>query len=76
MYYIYGLVLEKVDQTKKTHFISLRANINQTSFTGQFYIKWNPQVYYLNMDGMDGFYIAQSLSQAYKKVPVSVSTKE
>lgn len=74
IYYIFGLGLEKVDQTRHTHFISLRSSFNQIRLTEQFYLKWNPQVYYLNMDGKDGVYVAQSLSLAHKKLPVSVST--
>jgi hypothetical protein len=74
MYYIWGIGLEKEDQTNNTHFLSVRAFINQITLTGPFYLNWNPQLYYLNMDGTDGVYIAQTLSLAHKKWPVSVST--
>jgi hypothetical protein len=74
IYYIYGIGLEKADQTKQTHFISLRGSFSKVHLTKQFYLKWSPQIYYLNMDGKDGTYVAHSLSLAHEKLPVSVTT--
>jgi hypothetical protein len=47
--------------------------INDIRLTKQVYLKWDPQVYYLNMDGSDGFYVAQLLTLAHKKIPLSLS---
>jgi hypothetical protein len=37
-------------------------------------VNWNPEVYYLNMDGVDGFYAAHTLSLGHQKVPISLAT--
>jgi hypothetical protein len=74
MYYIYGIGLEKEDQTRNTHFVSFRAYFSQLHLTRQLYLNFNPQVYYLYMDGFDGFYAAYSLSLGHQKIPVSIST--
>jgi hypothetical protein len=42
IYYIYGIGLEKADQTKQTHFISLRGSFSNVHLTEQFYLNWNP----------------------------------
>lgn len=74
MYYIYGLGLEKIDQTRHTHFLSFRAYFNRLHLTKQFFLNFNPQAYYLTLDGVDGFYAAVSLSLGHHKIPVSIST--
>lgn len=73
-YYIYGLGLEKEDQTRHTHFLSFRAYFNRIHLTRRLYFSYNPQVYYLNMDGVDGFYAAQSVSIGHDKIPVSLAS--
>lgn len=35
---------------------------------------WSPQIYYLTMDGTDGYFAAQSLELGHRKVPVSISS--
>lgn len=74
MYYIYGLGLEKEDQTRQTHFISLRAYFSLIPLPGHFSLSWNPQLYYLNLDGTDGFYAAHSLALGHEKIPLSLTT--
>ena len=73
-YYIYGLGLEKEDQTRHTHFLSFRAYFNRIRLTRKTYLNWNPQVYYLSMDGVDGYYAAQSVSIGHDKIPVSLAS--
>ena len=74
IYYIYGLGLEKVDQARNTHFLSLRLFFKQIPLAGQFNLNWNPHVYYLNMDGTGGFYVAHALTIGHGKVPLSLGT--
>ncbi len=74
MYYIYGLGLEKQDQTRHTHFLSLRAYFNRLHLTKQLYLNVNPQFYYLSMDGIDGVYTALSLGLAHGKIPLSITS--
>ena len=73
-YYILGLGLEKVGQTKRTNFISLRAGFSRIPLVKQIYFNWNPEVYYLNLDGTGGFYAAHTLSISHEKVPLSIAT--
>ncbi len=73
-YYIHGFALEEFDPTKHIDYLSLRAHFTQLHFAKQFYLSWNPEVYYLNLYGPGGFYAAQSLSLGHQKIPVSLST--
>lgn len=74
MYYIYGIGMEKEGQTRNTHFISLRAYFNRIPLGKQLFFNWNPQVYYLNMDGTDGYFVAQALDLGHRKFPLSISS--
>lgn len=73
-YYIHGIGLETFDETKHIDFLSFRAFFTQLRLSKQFYLNWNPEVYYLNTYGVDGFYAAQSLSLGHNKLPLSLST--
>jgi hypothetical protein len=73
-YYIHGFALEKFDDTKHIDFLSLRAHFSQLHLSKQFYLNWNPEVYYLNLYGVNGFFTAQSISLGHQKIPVSLST--
>ena len=57
-----------------THFITLNANLSHIKITNQFYMKWMPQCYYLNIDGKDGFYFTSSLTIAKNKCPFYLSS--
>ena len=72
-YYIHGFGLESEGQTKNTDFISLRMGLNMP-FAKKWYFLWNPQVYFLRMDELGGFFAAQSLTLGHKKIPVSLSS--
>jgi hypothetical protein len=73
MYYLYGYSFEK-DVIKNVHYLTLNANFSNIRLPGQFYVKFAPQVYYLNMDKQDGFYFSSVLTLANRKIPLSVST--
>lgn len=72
-YYIHGFALEKFDEIKHVDFLSLRAHFTRLHLSKQFYLSWNPEVYYLNLYGTVGFYTAQSLSLGHQKIPVALS---
>jgi len=74
LYYLFGVGLEEQNQTRQTHFISMRAYFNKIAIGKQLYFNWSPQLYYLNMDGAGGYYAAQSLELGHRKVPVSLSS--
>lgn len=73
-YYIYGWGLEKVDQPKNTHFLSLRSSFNNLRLSKKVFLKWSPQIYYLYVDSKYGFYVAHSLTLNHKDLPISLST--
>lgn len=73
-YYIYGRGLEKEGQSKNTHFISLQFGIREIRLSKEIFLNWNPEIYYMNIDGSDGVYVAQNLTLAHKKLPFSISS--
>ena len=74
IYYLYGRGLEKVDQPKNTHFLSFRVGINQINLSKQVYLKWDPQIYYLNIDQDQGVFLAHTLSVRHRNFPLYLST--
>ncbi|MBK7870581.1 MAG: hypothetical protein IPJ74_07825 [Saprospiraceae bacterium] len=73
LYYLYSIGMEK-ELTKNNHFVSLQPNFNNIPLTKQFYMRFNPQFYYLKLDKQDGFYVASSLTLARENFPFSIST--
>lgn len=73
MYYLYGHGFEK-NVIKNVHFLTLNANFSNISLPNQFYMKFTPQVYYLNMDQQDGVYFTSAITLSNRKAPLSVST--
>jgi hypothetical protein len=74
MYYLWGIGLEREDQTRHTHFISVRAGFNRIPLAAGTHFSWNPQLYYLTLDGTGGFYAAHVFEVGYKTFPLSLSS--
>jgi len=72
MYYLYSRGIEE-ELTRNTNLISLRGSFSNIRLSDQFYTGFNPQVYYLNMDDIDGFYFNSTLTLAKRNFPFSVS---
>jgi hypothetical protein len=72
MYYLYSRGIEE-ELTRNNTMISVRGSFSNIRLSDQFYMRFNPQVYYLNMDNIDGFYINSTLTFARRNIPVSVS---
>jgi hypothetical protein len=72
MYYLYSRGIEK-ELTRNTNLISLRGSFSNIRLSDQFYLRFNPQVYYLNMDDIDGFYFNSTLTLAKRNFPLSIS---
>jgi len=72
LYYLNGHGLDK-GSIKYSHFIALRAGFTNIKLSDQFYLRLNPQVYYLRIENTDGYYFSGSMSLAKKDFPVSVS---
>jgi hypothetical protein len=71
-YLLYSYGIEK-ELVKNNTMISLRAGFSNIRLSDQFYMRFNAQVYYLNMDGIDGFYSNASIFFRKRNFPVSVS---
>jgi len=69
--YIHGF--EK-NTTLNTHLVALRSNFSNIKLSDQFFIRFNPQVYYLKMDEDDGFYLNATITLARRNFPLSVSS--
>jgi hypothetical protein len=72
MYYLYSRGIDP-DATRNTHFLTLNANFSELKLSGQYFVKFVPQVYYLRMNQYDGYYFTSSLTLAKRKSPFSIS---
>jgi hypothetical protein len=70
-YYLFGTGIEK-EVESKNNFLSFRADFNNIPLTQKLYLRFNPQVYYLKIDDLGGFYTAAGLTLAHRKWPISV----
>ncbi len=73
IYYLYGYGIEK-DAIKNGHYLALRSNFTNIKLTKQFFLRFNPQFYYLKMDENDGFYLSSTLTLARRNFPLSISS--
>jgi hypothetical protein len=69
-YYMYIYGVEK-NAIKNTHYFALRAYFSNIRISKQFYIGFNPQVYYLKMDADHGFYLNSTFSISRRNFPLS-----
>lgn len=72
-YYMYIHGFEK-NTTLNTHLVALRSNFSNIKLSDQFFIRFNPQVYFLKMDEYDGFYLNATITLARRNFPLSVSS--
>lgn len=72
MYYLYSHGIEK-DITQNTHLLAFRSGFSNIRLSKQFFLRVNPQIYYLKMDKYDGFYFNSTLALTKKNCPVSVT---
>jgi hypothetical protein len=72
MYYLYGYSLESY-AVRNIHYLTLNANFYRISLPADFHMKFSPQIYYLNMDKQEGYYLSSILTLSRKSFPVSVS---
>jgi hypothetical protein len=72
-YYMYIFGVEKT-AIKNTHYIALRCSFFNIKLFDQFYMRINPQIYYLRMAKDDGFYINGALTLSKRNFPLTIST--
>jgi hypothetical protein len=72
-YYFYAHGLDP-EAFQHTHFVGARAALTNLPISGQFFIQFTPQLYYLWMDRQDGVYVTGVLTLANRKLPFAVSS--
>lgn len=72
LYYLPSIGLQE-DGVKYTNYLALRGYFSNIRISEQFYMRFNPQVYYLKMDEDDGFYASATITLARQNFPLSVS---
>lgn len=72
IYYLYSHGLD-AGTIGNTNFVTLNANFSNIKISKQFFVKFNPQLYYLKLDEHDGFYVTSTLTLAKKNFPLSIS---
>lgn len=73
IYYMYARGLTK-DVTKNTHYLTFRLNFSHIKLFHDFYLRFNPQIYYLRMDDVEGYYMTGIITLAKSNFPLSVSS--
>ncbi len=72
-YYLYIYGVDKY-AIKNTHFIALRTGFSNIKLSDQFFMGFNPQVYFLKMDKDHGYYFNSTLTIAKRNFPISFAT--
>lgn len=73
VYYLHASGLDET-ATNNTHFVTINSNFSNIKLSKQFYMKFNPQVFYLKMDEADGFYATATITLAKQNFPLSVQS--
>ncbi|ERM81183.1 hypothetical protein P872_20310 [Rhodonellum psychrophilum GCM71 = DSM 17998] len=69
-YYLRGMGFAE-SAVQNTNFLTFNANFRKIALYENFYLRLNPQVYYLKMDELDGFFASSTLTLAKKDFPLS-----
>lgn len=72
-YYLFSHGLD-YGAIKNTHFLTLNADISNINLFNDLFLKFKPQVYYLQLDHTDGYYVSTALTLTKKNCPFSLST--
>lgn len=70
-YYLYSHGVEK-ELTQHTHFIKLNTHFTHIKLNETYFLRANPQVYYLKMDAKTGIYFTATSTLAKKGSPLSL----
>lgn len=73
IYYLYSHGLD-AGTIGNTHFITLNTNFSHIKISDQYFLRFNPQLYYLKLDAQDGYYFTSTLTVAKKNFPFTVSS--
>jgi hypothetical protein len=73
MYYLTAFGLQD-NGVKYTNYLGFRFYFSDIRLSDKFYMRFNPQIYYLKMDENDGYYFNATLTLAKRNFPVTVSS--
>lgn len=73
LYYLFGYGFESSVPTQ-THYLSLYSDIPAIALFANLHLNIRPQIYYLKIDDVDGFYMATDLVLGVKNIPVTISS--
>jgi hypothetical protein len=73
VYYLHASGLDET-ATNNTHFVTINSNFSNIKLSEQFYLKFNPQVFYLKIDAEDGFYATATITLAKQNFPLSIQS--
>jgi hypothetical protein len=73
MYYLYSRGLDN-GTTRNTHFLTVNAGISNIGLPGRLVFKVVPQVYYLNLDRREGYYVTATATLTRKNFPLTIQS--
>lgn len=73
LYYLRGHGFQK-HGPQNSNFLSLQANFNKIKLAGKTYFSFNPQLFYLKVDAVDGIYVNATTTLSWQNFPVSISS--
>ncbi len=71
LYYLNGNGFAE-SSSKRLHFLTFNANFRKIHLSEDYYLRFNPQVYYLNMDRVEGYFTSAVIAFAKKDFPVAI----
>jgi hypothetical protein len=72
-YYLYSRGIDE-GTSRNTHFITFNANLSRLSITKEYFLRFNPHIYYLRQDDHDGFYFTYTLGLGRRNFPLAISS--
>ncbi len=57
-----------------SHFATLNVNLSRLSISKELFLGVNPQIYYLNQDGTDGFYFTSAFTLGKNNYPLTLNS--
>lgn len=72
LYYIRGHGFQK-HGPQNSNFLSLHGNVTKIKLSGKAYFNFNPQIFYLKLDAVDGFYANATTTLGIQDFPITIS---
>jgi len=73
LYYLGGHGFES-SVPDQTHYLSLYTSLSNITLFSDLYLNFRPQVYYLKIDELDGFYTSANIALGVSEIPVTISS--